>query len=472
MSVRSAARPAAFGWHLALASVALAGLSLFLLPGSLAYDPWSWLIWGREVIHLDLNTRGAATAVKPLPIGLDTLFALTGSAAGPVLWMLTARAAALFAIAMAFRLGLRLHGVAAGLIAAAVVAVSDEYLGYLFMRGMSEPAATAAVLAAVDAHLSGRRRATLCWLAVAGLLRPEAWPFLFVYCLWLARSGSALRRVATLAVGVAVPASWFVIDWFGSGKLSNSAEAAQHSSQGGPLLHHHPGIATLRETWTLMSGPVVVLFLLAAAWSIVLSARSRRVTPLLGLSVLAVGWTVIDAVLAEGRFATGAPRYLLPAAALAAVVLGVVVVQTIEGVARRLSWRRAQAMCMTAAVVALVLVLIPRLDETGHQVRTGARIAHTAARLQTSVQQAVTIAGGRAAVLRCGVVATEPFSVPLVAWTLDVPVGHVVIVVGRSGTVLRRIGAPTVPAGVASSYRTVGAVGPPDARWTVLSTCA
>jgi hypothetical protein len=37
--------------------VALAALSL-LLPSSPTYDPWAWIIWGREVVHLDLSTVG------------------------------------------------------------------------------------------------------------------------------------------------------------------------------------------------------------------------------------------------------------------------------------------------------------------------------------------------------------------------------------------------------------------------------
>jgi hypothetical protein len=37
--------------------LALAALSL-LTPSAPTYDPWSWIIWGREVVHLDLSTVG------------------------------------------------------------------------------------------------------------------------------------------------------------------------------------------------------------------------------------------------------------------------------------------------------------------------------------------------------------------------------------------------------------------------------
>ncbi len=34
------------------------------------YDPWAWLIWGRELVHLDLDT-GAGPSWKPLPALID-----------------------------------------------------------------------------------------------------------------------------------------------------------------------------------------------------------------------------------------------------------------------------------------------------------------------------------------------------------------------------------------------------------------
>jgi len=38
-----------------LASLALAALTL-LLPSVPTTDPWGWIVWGRQVLHLDLNT--------------------------------------------------------------------------------------------------------------------------------------------------------------------------------------------------------------------------------------------------------------------------------------------------------------------------------------------------------------------------------------------------------------------------------
>lgn len=449
----------------------LAGVSLVLLPRSVAYDPWSWLIWGREILHLDLDTRAAATAVKPLPIALDTIFALTGSAAAPVLWLLVARAATLLSLVLAFRVARRLAGIGAGVIAVIALAISDEYLGYLFMRGMSEPFAAAGVLAAVDSLLSRRRRAALGWLVVAGLLRPEAWPFLFGYCVWSARSGPLWRRSSALALAVIVPASWFVIDLFGAHQLSRSAGAAQHTSQGGPLLTRNPGIATVRETWHLMSGPVLVLFLAASAWAIVTSLRGRRLTPSAWLCAGAFGWLVIDAVLAQGRFATGAPRYLLPGVGLAVVAVGVFVADLVRAVVRRRPSPSLPVVVSAVTAVALVALVAPRLHTTQRQVRAGISIGRDFARLQSTLGPAITLAGGRDEIRQCGHVTTQPFQVPLVAWELHDHLENVGIVAAPRGTVFQEGGAPRLPAAVAAAYRLRGSVGTPGARWTVLSTC-
>jgi hypothetical protein len=40
-----------------VAAFALATLSL-LLPSVPTYDPWAWLIWGREIAHGELVTTG------------------------------------------------------------------------------------------------------------------------------------------------------------------------------------------------------------------------------------------------------------------------------------------------------------------------------------------------------------------------------------------------------------------------------
>src|SRR5436309_12425252 len=86
------------------------GLTLltFLMPSAPTYDPWAWIVWGREVLHLDLSTVDGPSW-KPLPVLLTTPFALFGPLA-PDLWLFAARAGTIAGVVMAWRVARRLGG--------------------------------------------------------------------------------------------------------------------------------------------------------------------------------------------------------------------------------------------------------------------------------------------------------------------------------------------------------------------------
>jgi hypothetical protein len=72
--------------YAALVAACLAGgaLSLLVLPAGVGSDAWAWLVWGRELIGLELDpTNGPSW--KPLPVVLTTPLALLGDAA-PLAW--------------------------------------------------------------------------------------------------------------------------------------------------------------------------------------------------------------------------------------------------------------------------------------------------------------------------------------------------------------------------------------------------
>src|SRR5687768_10663227 len=83
-----------------LACVALATLAL-ALPVTLAYDPWAWLVWGREVAHGDLDTLGGPSW-KPLPVLVATALSALGDL-GPAAWLVLARTGGLLALVGAYR---------------------------------------------------------------------------------------------------------------------------------------------------------------------------------------------------------------------------------------------------------------------------------------------------------------------------------------------------------------------------------
>ena len=77
---------------LLIGCVGLAAASL-RLPAIVGYDPWVWLIWGRELTQGTLSSDGTI-AWKPLPVLVTALLVPFGETA-PQLWLLVSRAVGL-----------------------------------------------------------------------------------------------------------------------------------------------------------------------------------------------------------------------------------------------------------------------------------------------------------------------------------------------------------------------------------------
>ena len=155
-----------------------------LAPSVPTYDPWSWIVWGREVVALDLDTTNGPSW-KPLPVLFTAPFSLFGEAA-PLLWLWLARVGWLAALVLAYRLGARLGGPLAGGVAVALLLLVPDWLRYA-AHGNAEGIVVALALEAVEAHL-----AEPAWGGAGARLRARArtaraWPFLGVYgvLLWL-----------------------------------------------------------------------------------------------------------------------------------------------------------------------------------------------------------------------------------------------------------------------------------------------
>ena len=332
------ARPLLRGWQrlrsspfalAVLACSALAALSAAVLPTVPSYDPWSWIVWGREVFDPHLSFAiGGGPSWKPLPFLFTTVFGLFGGAA-PTLWVITARAGGLLGLVAAYRLasllvartpGPRWEPVLAGAIAAVGVALTQDWAYYMF-RGTSEPMLVAAALWAVDRHLAGRRGEAFALGVAASLIRPEAWPFVLVYGALLWRREPRLR--ALVAAGLlSIPLLWFVPPWIGSGQ---PFLAASHAQAYNGHLGNHPFLEVLRRGVDLQVAPMFVFGLVAVA----LAWWRDRDTLILGLAAGAVGWWVLVVAMTLDGY-PGLERFYLPAAGLTCVLAGVGVV----GVAR------------------------------------------------------------------------------------------------------------------------------------------
>jgi hypothetical protein len=331
------------GWagRLAAGCLALAAVSL-LLPWALAFDPWAWLVWGREAGRLELDTAGGPSW-KPLPVVATTVLALANGAA-PALWLVLARAGGLLALAGAAALAGRLAGPVAAFAAAAAMALSDWWL-FNTALGNSEGLLAAAVLWAAVAHLAGRHRAALALLLAAALLRPEAWPFLGLYALWLWRGGR--ERLPALSVALLpVPLLWFGPDALGAGGALGASDAARGTASPQSAVNAgFPALEVLLDFAELLTVPA----LLAAGAAVALGGRTER-----ALAAAALAWVAIVAVMTQAGYA-GNPRYNVAAAAVGCALAG-------AGIARMSSrspiagLRRHSSLPLALALIAGVLV--------------------------------------------------------------------------------------------------------------------
>lgn len=460
------ALPRPLGRHAAaIAVVALAALSL-LLPSSPTYDPWAWIIWGREILHLDLSTV-EGPSWKPLPVLLTTPFALTGDLA-PDLWLFVARAGALAGVVVVFRLAGRLGGgIAGGAAAAGAYALAPWTIRNAAL-GNSEGLLVALALGAVERHLAGRPRAAFALGLGAALLRPEVWPFLGLYGLWLLWRAPALR--ALVAAGFAsLPLLWLLPELWGSGDLLRAMHRAQTPRPDSAAFADDPARAVL-DQFSLMLTPAVWAGLALLALGLALlhrrgpSATERRAAlALLGTAVL---WVAeVTFMTSDGGF-SGNSRYLVVPAAVLMVLAGTGVGWALRAAGLRGAGAPAIVLAVLAgAAFALPSLdrLDPTLDAVGYQ-----------ARLTGELGTAIARSGGAGAVLACGDPYAGPFQVPAVAWELRVHIDRIQLEPAAPAVVFRARnrrheppGPPLDALGGEDGVRTLAAT----PLWRVVGTC-
>src|SRR4051794_40996300 len=387
----------------------LVGIASLTLPSGPTYDPYAWLIWGRDLAHLDLVTTGGGTSWKPLPAIVDALLTPLGGAAADG-WLVVARAGALFAVVLAFRLAWRLapsRRVLAGTCAAATLVLTREWLRRNGV-GDAEGLLTAFGLLAFERHLDEKRGQAFALIIAASLVRVEAWPFAIAYGGWLWWRGEHRIR---LALGVAtIPLLWFGGDWIGSGSATTAASRALHVVPGSPGASAHPALAVLRETAGML--PFAAWIAVGAAIVVALRrpAPDRRALAL--LLACATGWIGIVALMAERGYA-GLPRFLFMAAALIAVVAGIGASHMAEALGSRRRSLPAAAMVLAAFAAAS----LPNIRPLPSDLAAVDKVADTDASLVHKVETD----GGAAALRRCGTPETSWYTVTALAYDLGVP---------------------------------------------------
>ena len=410
-------------WILA-GCLVVAGLSL-LFPSTPTYDPWAWILWGREIAHLDLMTEGGPSW-KPLPILFTTPFALLGQDLAPYLWLWVARAAGLLACVMAYRLasrlvGGRVYGVLAGVSAFAALFASNKYVRDAAL-GNSEPLLAAVVLWAFERHLDGRYDHALYLGVAAALLRPEAWPFLALYGLWLWFSEPRLR-LRMVGFAVLVPALWFLPEWWGAGDPFRAGSRANAPNPGSAAFAESPAVELLKRFSASTIAPVELGTVVAVVVAAVAFARRRAQGAILALAVLGFSWFALVAVMTEAGFA-GNQRYLMVTTAAVAVLGGIGAVRILQGVEllgeRVFGTARAGAIAAGVALLAGLAISTPTIvAKADNTARVQGGLDHEAF-LWHDLKAMIDENGGRDRLRACGGIFSGPFQTQMVAYELGV----------------------------------------------------
>jgi hypothetical protein len=477
----AASAPAAHGrvhgetttrWHLpakrfylalVIVAVAVGALSL-LIPSTPSYDPWAWIVWGREIVHIDLQTTGGPSW-KPLPMLFTVPFALFGNAE-PDLWLVIARAGAFAAVVMVFRLSFRLTrqigsyftagraepgrlisiapALLAGVIAAVALAMSGGYISDNAL-GYSEGLATALMLVAIERHLDGKPRQAFAVGFFVALDRPEIWLFWGPYGLWLFWKDAGARKLV-IALFLLIPVFWFLPEYWGSGHFLRGVNRAQHPRSNSLAFARSPFFSELEDAaWPTillrikLAAAVLVGVVAVVAFRVfrrdgvagLRAPRMRAMTAAALAGVAGLTWFVVIATMTQIGF-SGNNRYLVIGSSLVEVCGAVAwgwAAQEVGNVAARLVSRgretatgMAQAGAWSGLVaVAAVFAMLP--SWVGYNLisipRTHGSLVYQA-HLRQGVTKLVQDYGGAGKMRGCGSVMTEGFQVPMVAWTLGV----------------------------------------------------
>jgi len=369
-------------WLTPIAWVAAVSVVLLLIfpVGFPNYDTIYALVWGRELAHGVSPDYGAALPPTPHPLAdlLGLIATPLGNGAIDITMAIAYIALALTGY-LVYRLGSLWFDRPIGAVAALIVLTRAPFLS----NGLRAYVDLPYIALALGALLIETKRPRAGWpvlalLALAGLLRPEAWLFSVVYWLYLTvdlrptgrnpEPSSGFRPVGGMVwlalLALAAPLAWAAFDWITAGSPTYSFTGTRETVD---TLARHTGPVDLvlwgpRALGEVLQWPGMV----GAAGGVALAFAFLRRRAALGLAAVVLVLAAF-AFLATAGLAIIARYTMLAAAVLAIfVAVGLLGWRLLE---RDNPWRR-RWQAFAGLVLAMFAIWLPNqwdLDSTVHR---------------------------------------------------------------------------------------------------------
>ena len=363
----------------------LIGLAMFAFFGRtfLNYDTFYALLWGGDLAHGHTPDYRVPSAPTPHPLAIlaGIPASLFGDGGETVMLILVVAAMGALTVGV-FRLGDELFGRGVGVLAALIVATRVPLLNY-GIRGYVDLAEIALVVwaAVLEARRPRRGAAVLVLLAVAGLLRPEAWLYSLAYWLWLLPARAWEERVRLALLVASAPLAWGLSDLAISGDFLWSLHGTRDLAS---ELGRQTGLFNAIKTAPRRLGEILRLpELIAALVGFVLALKEdtrRAALPaaIAGLNALAFALFAVAGLSLLGR-------YLF----LASVMLALFAAYAC------LRWRPFGYALLAAIVVFFGLQQVDRLTSLRTDIRARAQVQSDLHALALPACRPVYVAGHR-----------------------------------------------------------------------------
>jgi hypothetical protein len=381
----------------------------------LNYDTLYMLVWGRDLIHGRSPDYEVTLAPTPHPLAeaVGALGSLAGRDAGYTLMLALAMLSFGALVWGVFRLGEASFSWPVGILAAAIVATREPFLSRAVRAYVDIPFLALIVAAAlIEVRRPRRGWPVLALLALAGLLRPEAWLLSVAYWLYLQRALDPRGRILTAALAAAAPLVWALSDLAISGDLFHSLSGTRDVAE---TLKRPRGIRQVPEIMPRRLGEILRLpVLVGGTAGFLLALYIRRVQALVPAALALLGGVAFIALGFADLPLIG--RYLFLPAAMLAIFFAFAA----------LGWTRSESSALRrrwtigGIVLLIALVAYTPANVSGiDHLRDGIQLR---GRIEDDLRSLARSADGRPVLERCPTVYVPNHRpVPILAWYLDRP---------------------------------------------------